>query len=181
MDECEINFEKGETEENNNFDSIVITQNNINYYLNIETKDDKIIFSINDQEKFPFVNYSKEMILNEIKDLNNVFNEINSFYNFYDYLKQLSNSNNLNIKKSNDKIILLLNIEVQQVIEIDLYPIKEHINLINLSIKKIYQELFNMKNKIIDMEVIKTGGANLKNELDNMDKEMNTIKTDNNN
>ena len=106
MDECEINFEKGETEENNNFDSIVITQNNINYYLNIETKDDKIIFSINDQEKFPSVNYSKEMILNEIKELNNVFNEINSFYNFYDYLKQLSNSNNLNIKKSNDKIIL---------------------------------------------------------------------------
>ena len=181
MDECEINFEKGETEENNNFDSIVITQNNINYYLNIETKDDKIIFSINDQEKFPSVNYSKEMILNEIKELNNVFNEINSFYNFYDYLKQLSNSNNLNIKKSNDKIILLLNIEVQQVIEIDLYPIKEHINLINLSIKKICQELFNMKNKIIDMEIIKTDNNNLKNKLNNMDKEMNTIKNDNSN
>ena len=149
MDECEINFEKGETEENNNFESISIIQNNINYILNIETKEDKIIFSINDQEKFPSVSYSKEMALNEIKELNNVFNEINSFYNFYDYLKQLSNSNNLNIKKSNDKIILLLNIEVQQVIEIDLYPIKEHINLINLSIKKIYQELFNTKNKLM--------------------------------
>ena len=58
------------------------------------------------------------MNFKEIKGLNNIFNGINSFNDFYDYLKQYSNSNKLNIKKSNDKISITI-IFTLQVIEID--------------------------------------------------------------
>ena len=89
------------------------------------------------------------MSLKSIKELNNIFNVLNSFNDFYDYLKSLSNNHKLSIIKDNDKITIIFYVEVllkQQKIEIDLYPTKKDINL---SIKEIYQELSNIKNKII--------------------------------
>ena len=61
------------------------------------------------------------MSFDEIKKLNLQFNALESFQDFYDYLKSLSNNNKLNIKKSNDKISIVFNVEVllkQQSIEI---------------------------------------------------------------
>ena len=91
------------------------------------------------------------MSLKEIKELNNIFNILNSFSDFYDYLKSLSNNHKLSIIKDNDKIAIIFYVEVllkKEKIEIDLYPTKKDINL---SIEEIYQELLNIKNKIIKL------------------------------
>ena len=90
MEEVPFIEEKGETIEIINFEPIKIEQNEINYLLNIETKEDEITFSINDKEQLPSINYIRKMNLKEIKELNNVFNVLTSFNDFYDYLKSLS-------------------------------------------------------------------------------------------
>ena len=148
MDEIPVIEEKGETIEIINFEPIKIEQNEINYLLNLETEEDKITFSINDKEQLPSVNYIRTMTLKEIKELNNVFLSLTSFNDFYDYLKSLSNNHKLNIKKEKDKITIIFYVEIllkQQKIEINLFQVK---NNINLNIKEIYKELFNIKNKI---------------------------------
>ena len=151
-----------------------------NYLLNIETKEDEITFSINDKEQLPSVNYLRTMTLKEIKELNNIFLSLTSFNDFYDYLKSLSNNHKLNIKKDDNKITLIFYVEVllkQQKIEIDLYQTK---NDINSNIKEIYQELFNLKNKMIEIDTLKNENNALKNKLNEFNNEMNIIKNENN-
>ena len=99
MEDFQINEDKGETEEKINFESIIISQNNIKYILNIEANEDKITFSINDKEQFPSIDYIRTMSLKEIKNLNNIFKVFKSFNDVYEYLKQLSNNKQLNIQK----------------------------------------------------------------------------------
>ena len=155
MEEVSLITDKGETVEILNFEPIKIEQNEINYILNLETNEDKITFSINEKEQFPSINYTRTMTLKTIKELNSIFTILNSFNDFYDYLKSLSNNHKLNIIKNNDKIAILFYVEVflkQQKIEIDLYQTK---NDINLNIKEIYQELFNIKNKIKEIDTLK--------------------------
>ena len=152
MEEVSIIDLKGETVITPNFDPIKIEQNEISYILNIENKEDNITFSINDKEQLPSINYIKTMSFKEIKQLNNIFNVLNSFNDFYDYLKSLSNNNKLNIQKENDKITIIFYVEVllkQEKIEIDLYPTKKDINL---TIKEIFQELLNIKNKYKEID-----------------------------
>ena len=179
MLEVSLTTDKGETAEIRNFEPIKIEQNEINYILNIEAYEDKIIFSINDKEQFPSINYIRTMSLKEIKELNNIFNILNSFSDFYDYLKSLSNNHKLSIIKDNDKITILFYVEVllkQQKIEIDLYPTKKNLDL---SIKEIYQELLNIKNKIKEIDNLKNENNNLKNENTKLNNEINTLKINN--
>ena len=96
MEEVPILEEKGETIEIIKLEPIKIEQNEINYLLNVETKEDKIAFSINDKEQLPSINYIRTLTLKEIKELNNVFLSLTSFNEFYDYIKSLSNKNDLN-------------------------------------------------------------------------------------
>ena len=138
-----ISSNKGETIETKKFDSIQIEQNENKYDLNIESKGDDIIFSINDKSQFPSINYIRAMNFKEIKDLNKVFSLLNSFNDFYDYLKSLSNNKKLNIKKNNDKFVEVL-LKKQEIV-IDLIPEKKNLDL---SIKEIYKELLNMKEEI---------------------------------
>ena len=86
------------------------------------------------------------MNFKEIKELNQAFSVLNSFNNFYDYLQTLSNKQKINIKYNKDKITIIFNIEeISKQQEIDLYPT----NLdINLNIKEIYQDIFNIKKKL---------------------------------
>ena len=187
MEEVSLITDKGETAEIRNFEPIKIEQNEINYILNIEADEDKIIFSINDKEQFPSINYIRTMSLKEIKELNNSFNVLNSFNDFYDYLKSLSNNHTLSFIKDNNKITIIFYVEVllkKEKIEIDLYPTKKDINL---SIKEIYQELSNIKNKIKEIDNLKTENNNLKNDNNNLKNkindivnEMNLIKNENN-
>ena len=124
MDEYQLNLNKGETVEIVKFDIIKIKQNKFEYDLNIEIKENIIYFCIKDKNQLPYINYKRSMSFNEIKELNVQFNALNSFKDFYDYLKSLSNNNKLNIKKSNNKISIIWNLEVllkQQSIEIDLF------------------------------------------------------------
>ena len=152
MDEYQLNLDKGETIKVSNFDVIQIKQNEFKYDLNIETKEDTISFTIKDKNQLPSINYKRSMSFKEIKELN-VHHGLNSFQDFYDYLKSLSNNNKLNIKKSNDKISIIFNIEVllkQQSIKIDLSPEKRDLES---NIKELFEELKNTKEKIDNLRI----------------------------
>ena len=152
MDEYKLNLGKGETFDIVKFDAIKINQNDFKYDLNIETKENTIHFTIKDKNQLPSINYKRSMSFKEIKELN-VHHGLNSFQDFYDYLKSLSNNNKLNIKKSNDKISIIFNIEVllkQQSIEIDLFPEKRDLES---NIKELFEELKNTKEKIDNLQI----------------------------
>ena len=141
MEKYQFNTNKGEKANIIQFDVIHIEQNKFKYDLNIETKENIIYFNIKDDNQLPYINYKRSMSFKEIKELNVQFHALNSFQDFYDYLKTLSNNNILNIKKSNDKISIIFNVEVlfkKQSVEIDLFP--EKIDL-DLNIKEIWEKL----------------------------------------
>ena len=121
MDENQVDLDKNEKIDIIKFDIIQIKQNVFKYDLNIETKENTIYFSIKDKNQLPSIYYKRTMSFDEIKKLNLQFNALESFQDFYDYLKSLSNNNKLNIKKSDEKISIVFNVEVllkQQSIEI---------------------------------------------------------------
>ena len=186
MDEHEITSDK-QKEETVNYEPIKIEQNEIIYDLNIETKEDNIIFCIIDKEEFPSIKYTKAMNFKEIKDLLKVVCTLNSFNDFYDYLKSLSNNKKLYIKKDNNKLSIILFVEVllkQQEIVIDLFPSQKDLNF---SIKEIYQELINIKknfNTIESVKVLNQLSINeniaLKNKINQIMVEIDNIKNENN-
>ena len=177
MEEISIEPEYGETEQIINYKPIIIEQNKIRYILNIENNQDKIIFSINNKEQIPSINYIKTMNFEEIKELNKAFSVLNSFNNFYDYLQTLSNKQKINIKYNKDKITIIFNIEeISKQQEIDLYPT----NLdINLNIKEIYQEIFNIKEKIKEIDSLKEECSSLKRKIEENTKEITVLKNEN--
>ena len=177
MEEISIEPEYGETEQIINYKPIIIEQNKIRYILNIENNQDKIIFSINNKEQFPSINYIKTMNFEEIKELNKAFSVLNSFNNFYDYLQTLSNKQKINIKYNKDKITIIFNIEeISKQQEIDLYPNKIDINL---NIKEIYQEIFNIKEKIKEIDSLKEECSSLKRKIEENTKEITVLKNEN--
>ena len=190
MEEFVFNTDKGETVDTIQFETIKIEQNGIKYELNIEVKENMINFSIKDRDQFPSINYNREMSFKEIKELNNVFCILKSFKDFYDYLNSLSENKKLNIRKSNNKISIILLMEVllkQQTLEIDLFPKK---NNIDIKVKEIYEELLNIKENM--KEIIKENEnlkindklkteeiINLKKEENNLKIEIDSLKNDN--
>jgi len=132
MEEYQLTSDHDETNEKINYAPIQIEQNQIIYNLNIESKGNKITFSINDKNQIPSVYYVRTLTLEEIKNLNQVFYILNSFNDFYDYLKKLSDNKKLSINKNNNKISLILNVEIlfkQQNIEIDLLLKKKDLDI----------------------------------------------------
>ena len=124
------------------------------------------------------------MSFHEIKELNVQFQILNSFQDFYDYLKSLSNNNKLNIKKSNDKISIIFNIEVllkQQSIEIDLSPEKRDLES---NITELFEELKNTNEKIDNLLIKNKEKDNkisvLTNEIKKLKNEINILKNDKN-
>ena len=159
-----------------NLEPIKIEKNNNTYYLNIEVDKDIIIFSINDKDKLLSINYIKAMSYQEIKDLNKVFCMLNSINEFYDYLERLSKNNKLNIEKNEEKISIILNIEVflkQEIIEINLYPVKKDLDL---NIKNIYKEILYIKKKINDIDILKNENKELREKVGKQNKEIKSIK-----
>ena len=116
------------------------------------------------------------MSFDEIKKLNLQFNALESFQDFYDYLKSLSNNNKLNIKKSNEKISIVFNVEVllkQQSIEIDLFP--EKVDL-DLNIKEMWDEIINIKVKIRDIDYLKNENMKKDNKISDLTNEVDNLK-----
>ena len=174
MEENLINISKKENIIN--LEPIKIEQNNNIYYLNIAVNKDIIIFSINDIDQLLSINYIKSMNFKEIKELNKVFYVLNSINDFYEYLKLLSNNKKLHIKKNEEKITIILNIEVllkEEIIEINLNKGKIDINL---NIKNICKELIYIKEKIKDIDILKNENKELKEKLELQNKEINKIK-----
>ena len=128
-----------------NYEPIKIKQNEIEYNLKIKSKGEIITFSINVKKQLLYDNYIRTMNFKEIKELNKVFYVLNSFNDFYDYLKSLSDKEKLNIRKSDNKISIIIYLEVlfkQENVEIDLFIGKQDIDL-NMEI--ISKELLNIK------------------------------------
>jgi len=162
MDEIPISCDRGETENIIDYEPIKIKQNEIEYNLNIKSKGDTITFSINIKNQLLYDNYIRKMKFHNIKELHKAFNSLKSYNNFYEYLKTLSDNEKLNIKKYNDKISLIIYLEVaskQENIEIDLFIGKQDID-------------FNMQ--IISKEI-----NNLKKENEKLNKEINNLKKEN--
>ena len=151
-----------------NYLEVQVEQNNMKYYLKIKSKKDTVEFILLDKNEFPSIYYSQHLNFKKIKSLNKVFDLFNSLKDFFDYLKILSQKKKICVKKLNDKIILILYIEVllkQQEIEIELFPVKKDMNS---NIKELYHELINIKKSITDNE-----------ELNKLKKEINELKKDN--
>ena len=162
MDEIPISCDRGETENIIDYEPIKIKQNEIEYNLNIKSKGDTITFSINIKNQLLYDNYIRKMRFHNIKELHKAFNSLKSYNNFYEYLKTLSDNEKLNIKKYNDKISLILYLEVaskQENIEIDLFIGKQDLD-------------FNM-------QVISKVINNLKKENEKLKKEINNLKKEN--
>jgi len=162
MDEFPISCDRGETDNIIDYEPIKIKQNEIEYNLNIKSKGDMITFSINIKNQLLYDNFIRKMRFHNIKELHKSFNSLKSCANFYEYLKTLSDNEKLNIKKYNDKISLIIYLEVsskQENIEIDLFIGKQDID-------------FNMQ--IISKEI-----NNLKKENEKLNKEINNLKKEN--
>ena len=170
----------------NNYDNnmiIQIKQKEIEYILNIKAEKDTIIFIINNKNELSSIDYIRKMNFNEIKSLNKAFNLLNSINDFFDYLKVSSEKKRIKIEKSNDKIILILYMEVllkEQEIEIELYPEKKDINS---SIYEIFKELVKIKQKIKDNEelkkeidILKNDNKELRKIIENQNKEITILK-----
>ena len=162
MEECQINTEKGETDENFNFEPIIFEETDIEFILNINYIEDIIIFSINDNGQFHFINYTTKMSFRQIMELDEAFNKFHSINDFQDFINYLSKNNKINIKKSYDKLTLLFYLEdlsKQKVIEIDLYPTIGNINI---------NDILNIKNKIEEIDSLKNENKAIKNENNNL-------------
>ena len=179
MEGYQLTSDHDETNEKINYAPIQIEQNQIIYNLNIESKGNKITFSINDKNQIPSVYYVRTLTLEEIKNLNQVFYILNSIKDFSDYLKKLSENKKLNIRKNNDKISLILNVEVlfkQKIIEIDLFLKKKDLDL---SLKEIFDELLSIKDKIKEIDILKSENQELKKENKDLKIDVEKLKNEN--
>ena len=118
---------ESESEDINKFNpiQIPIELNKIKYILKVNSIKSVFAFELIDIEKMPYINYKRKMDFKEIKEMNQLFNLLKTNNDFYDYLKLLSKNKKINIRKSKDKISIILFIDVlskQQEIIIDLFP-----------------------------------------------------------
>ena len=167
----------------NNIEPIIIMQNDSKYNLNIESQNNKITFSIYNNEQFPNFYYTKKISLKELKDSikgNDEF--MNKNFDIYNYFKNLSNDKKLNIKKDKNIILLIISSvdlnghEVSGVIQLS--PRK---NDINMTINDIYIELKYLKEKIKDIDSLKNENKILKGKIEAQDKEIKYLKNKINN
>ena len=167
----------------NNNEPIIIMQNDVKYNLNIESQNNKITFSIYNNEQFPNLYYTKKISLKELKDSikgNDEFMDKN--FDIYNYFKNLSNDKKLNIKKDKNIILLIISSvdlnghEVSGVIQLS--PRK---NDINMTINDIYIELKYLKEKIKDIDSLKNENKILKVKIEAQEKEIKYLKNKINN
>ena len=87
--------------------------------------------------------------------MDQIFYILNTFDDFYEYLKSLSKKKKIKLKKDNNKIIIILFVEIllkQREIEIELNPTKKNIEQ---NLKEIYEELNKIKNLYNNIEITK--------------------------
>ena len=152
MEEIEGIEYEGETPQEINIIHLPIELNKKVYNLKIDYKEDKITFELIDIEQLPFVKYIRIMNFNEIKELNQLFSLLKTYNDFYDYLKLLSKDKKIKIKKSKDKILIILIIDIlskKAEITIDLFPEKKNPkNKFELKLDEKNKEIENLKKSI---------------------------------
>lgn len=169
MEEYVFQNEKSDTPCHINFQ---IERKGINYSLDIGNEKEKIEFSIIDKEQLPYIKYISVMYFKEIKSLNKEFNKFYSIKDFFNYMQSLYDKKKLNMKKDNNKISIFL-LSYKDNIQIDLFPSK---NNIDLNIKEICNELLIMKEKLKEIDILKTEINYLKS---SSEKEIISLKEEN--
>ena len=161
-----------------NYEPIKIKHDELEYDLNIKSKGEIITFSINVKKQLLYDNYIRTMNFKEIKQLNKIFYVLNSFNDFYDYLKSLSDKEKLNIRTSDNKISIIIYLEVlfkKENVEMDLFIGRQDTDL-NMQI--ISNELFNIKEKEIYKinEKLNKEVNNLRKEIEELNKKINKLE-----
>ena len=152
--------------------SLQIEDKGIKYNLDIENKKETITFSIIDKVQLPYIKYNYSMSFNEIKSLNKTFSKFYSIEDFFDHMKSLNNNKQLNISKYNNKISLFIS-SYNDNIQIDLFPVK---NNTEINIKEICNELLIMKEKLKEIDILKSEINFLKSNSEN---EIKSLKEEN--
>ena len=151
---------------------------NLKYILKLNIEGESIIFKVSKDGEFDTLSYMNKMTLNEIKQINSLFQGINSLKNFADYIENLDKENKLNYKKNNDGLSITFNYEYflsKVPIEIKLLPTINY--LFESKIKNIEDQLNDYKNK----QVIKTDNIKklVKIDINKQNEQINQLKEQN--
>ena len=162
-------------------ESMIIEQNKKIYILNLIKKEDNIILSILDKDNFININYTKKLSFQEIKQLHKLFSILNSCNEFSEYIKTALEKKKINIKKEDQKLILIISVEYlfkNNIIEIPL--IEQKINLQD-SFKEVYQEISLIKEEIKKLKenMADKNDNNIKMILDKQNGEIIKLKDEN--
>ena len=143
-----------------------ISQENKTYKLMIEIEEVLMKFKI--EEDDPFLGtYSRLFTLKEIKELHQVFSTLNSFKEFFEYLKALVSNKKINIKSTEEKILIILNIEhLLKQINIEIILTQDELNYKLIS-KRLKSEITQINEKIRMMELKYKESVDKQKEINN--------------
>ena len=151
---------------------------NLKYILKLNIEGESIIFKVSKDGEFDTLSYMNKMTLNEIKQINSLFQGINSLKNFADYIENLDKENKLNYKKNNDGLSITFNYEYflsKVPIEIKLLPTINY--LFESKIKNIEDQFNDYQNK----QAIKTDNIKklVKIDINKQNEQINQLKEQN--
>ena len=164
--------------------SMKIEQNDFIYLLIITIKGNSVEIKLYENEEIRSHYYTKEMTIEEIKEIHKIFCGLSSCNEFLEYIEALINNKKVSIKKEKDEDIISINLMVDYLLKSQIINIPLTYSEINLSnsINDIYKELhlfkiiINKQNK--EIEILKQENILLKSKIENQNNENNNLKKD---
>ena len=150
---------------------IKLYQKGINYKLEMIIDGEYMTFNLYEENNSINTKYfSQKISLSEIKNKHQIFCVFNSCKDFLDYIKTLFDNKKLSIKKNNDNISIVMNVE---------YLFKQEIIEISLKEKNISANDLN-NNLIKEINNLKSITLNLEEKINKQNSEIIKLKEENN-